>query len=100
MFAHGTGPEGGLKPTAAELLREMESCGMLLDLTHIADQSFWEAVELYTGPLLATHKNCRPHAPRQRQFTDEQLNVIIERGGVIGASMDTWILREKQVIDC
>ena len=100
MYAHGTGPEGGLKPPAAELLREMESCGMLLDLTHIADQSFWEAVELYTGPLLATHQNCRPHAPRQRQFTDEQLNVIIERGGVIGASMDTWILREKQVIDC
>ena len=99
MYAHGTGSEGGLKEPAAELLREMESCGMLLDMTHIADQSFWEAIELFSGPLLATHQNCRALAPGQRQFTDEQLNVIIERGGVIGASMDTWMLWEEEVID-
>ena len=99
MYAHGTGTEGGLRPPAAALLREMESCGMLLDMTHIADQSFWEAVELWSGPLLASHQNCRALAPGARQFSDEQLSVIIERGGVIGASMDTWMLRVEQEVD-
>ncbi len=99
MYAHGTGTEGELKPPAAQLLREMENCGMLLDMTHIADQSFWEALEIYSGPILASHQNCRALAPGMRQFTDEQLNAVIERGGVIGASMDTWMLRETQEVD-
>lgn len=98
-YAQGTGTEGGLRPPAVDLLREMESCGMLLDMTHIADQSFWEALEFYSGPILASHQNCRSLAPGARQFTDEQLKAVIERGGVIGASMDTWMLRETQDID-
>ena len=73
-------------------LREMSSCGMLLDLTHISDESFYEAVDLYKGPVLASHQNCRALVPGQRQFTDDQLRIVIERGGVIGASMDTWML--------
>ena len=91
-YARGTGSEGGLFPPARELLREMKSCGMLLDLTHISDESFFEAVDLYDGPVLASHQNCRALVPGQRQFSDEQLRIVIERGGVIGASMDTWML--------
>lgn len=91
-YAHGTGTPGGLLPPARELLKEMRSIGMILDLTHIADQSFWEAVEIYDGPVLASHQNCRSLVPGERQFTDEQLRVVIERDGVIGASMDTWML--------
>ena len=99
MYAHGTGTEGGLMPPACDLLREMESCGMLLDMTHIADRSFWEALDIYSGPILASHQNCRALAPGMRQFTDQQINAVIERGGVIGASMDTWMLRETQEVD-
>jgi membrane dipeptidase len=91
-YAHGTGTPGGLLPDAGPLLREMEEIGMILDLTHIADESFWEAEELFNGPVLASHQNCRALVPGERQFTDEQLRVIIERGGVIGASMDSWML--------
>ena len=82
-----------------ELLREMQSCGMLLDMTHIADRSFWEALDHFSGPVLASHQNCRALAPGERQFSDEQLQVVIERDGVIGVSMDTWMLREKQEVD-
>jgi len=98
-YAHGTGTSGGLKETAPALLREMAQCGMLLDLTHISDQSFWEALDLYDGPVLASHQNCRALSPGERQFDDAQLRVVIERGGVIGASMDTWMLYPAQVLD-
>ena len=100
-YAHGTGTgtEGGLLPPGPELLREMEACGMLLDTTHIADRSFWEALDHYSGPILASHQNCRALAPGERQFSDGQVRAVIERDGVVGASMDTWMLREKQEID-
>ena len=100
-YAHGTGTgtEGGLLPPGPELLREMEACGMLLDTTHIADRSFWEALDHYSGPILASHQNCRALAPGERQFSDEQIRAVIERDGVVGASMDTWMLREKQDVD-
>ena len=98
-YAHGTGCEGGLMPQTADLLREMSILGILLDLTHIADESFWQAVDLYDGPVLASHQNCRTLVPGQRQFSDQQLALLIERGGVIGASMDTWMLYDQPVLD-
>ena len=98
-YAHGTGSEGGLFAPARDLLREMSACGMLLDLTHISDESFFEAVDLYEGPVLASHQNCRALVPGQRQFSDEQLRIVIERGGVIGASMDTWMLCPWYTLD-
>ena len=91
-WAHGTGSEGGLKPPARELLRIMRDVGMPLDVTHLADESFWDALELWDGPLLASHNNCRSLVPGQRQFSDEQLEAIIERGGVIGCALDAWML--------
>ncbi len=72
---------------------------MILDLTHISDESFWDAIEYYQGPILASHQNCRELVPGERQFTDEQLKLVIERGGVIGASMDTWMLCPWFTID-
>jgi membrane dipeptidase len=98
-YAHGTGSAGGLLGSAVDLLKEMEACGMLLDLTHIADESFWQAVDLYEGPVLASHQNCRALVPGERQFSDEQLQIIIERSGVIGVSMDTWMLHAPPVLD-
>ncbi|MEX2502449.1 MAG: membrane dipeptidase, partial [Trueperaceae bacterium] len=92
VYAHGTGTEGGLKPPAKPLLEAIRSCGMLLDLTHLADQAFWEALDLWDGPVLASHNNCRTLVPGQRQFSDEQLRAIIERGGVIGCALDAWML--------
>ncbi|MAG37059.1 MAG: peptidase M19 [Dehalococcoidia bacterium] len=92
-YAWGTGTTGGLTGLGPPLLREMERLGMILDLTHISDESFWEAVEVYQGVVIASHQNCREICPGQRQFSDDQLRVVIERGGVVGASMDTWMIR-------
>jgi len=91
-YCHGTGSEGGLKERGPELLREMERVGMLLDATHLSDQSFWEALEIYSGPVLASHHNCRALVPGDRQLTDEQIKALIERGAVIGAAFDNWMI--------
>jgi membrane dipeptidase len=91
-YAHGTSTEGGLFPQGPALLREMERVGMILDVTHLSDQSFDEALEVYGGPVLASHHNCRALVPDQRQLTDEQIKRLIARGAVIGAACDAWML--------
>lgn len=97
-YAHGTGTEGGLLPRAGELLDAMNELGMAVDLTHLADESFWEVLDGFEGWVLASHQNCRQLVPGDRQMSDEQLRAIIERDGVIGASMDSWMLYPGWVI--
>jgi membrane dipeptidase len=92
-YAGGTSTELGLTPLGVELVKEMERLGVILDMTHLSDQAFWQALEHYSGPVIASHNNCRALVPHQRQFTDEQLRAIIERGGVVGAAFDAWMLR-------
>ena len=91
-YAHGTGTEGGLFPLGPALLKEMERVGMILDVTHLSDQCFDEALDVYNGPVLASHHNCRALVPNQRQLTDAQIKRLIGRGAVIGAALDTWML--------
>jgi membrane dipeptidase len=91
-YAHGTGTEGGLFPAGVPLLKAMEQVGMILDVTHLSDQSFDEALDNYDGPVLASHHNCRALVPNQRQLTDEQIQRLISRGAVIGTALDTWML--------
>jgi membrane dipeptidase len=91
-YAHGTGAPGGLTPKGRELLRAMEAVGMILDVTHLADKSFWQALDVYHGPVLASHHNCRALVPGDRQLADEQIRALVERGGVVGAAFDSWML--------
>jgi membrane dipeptidase len=92
-YAGGTGTERPLTPDGITLLKEMERLGIVLDLTHFSDQAFWQALDIYTGPVLASHNNCRALVPHQRQFDDDQLRAIIERDGIIGAAFDSWMLQ-------
>lgn len=91
-YAHGTGAPGGLTPKGRELLSAMEKVGMILDVTHLADESFWQALEICRGPVLASHHACRSLVPGDRQLTDEQIKALVERGAVIGAPFDCWML--------
>jgi membrane dipeptidase len=91
-YAHGTNTVGGLFPAGRELLGLMDELGVILDLTHTADDAFWEAINLFKGRVIATHNNCRALVPHQRQFTDDMIRAIIERDGVIGAAMDDWMI--------
>jgi membrane dipeptidase len=97
-YAGGTATEIGLTELGPPLLAEMERLGMVLDLTHCSDQSFWQALERYGGPVLASHNNCRALVPHQRQFADEQIRAIIARDGVIGAALDAWMIKPAWVI--
>jgi membrane dipeptidase len=92
-YAHGTDACGGLTELGRPLLKGMEELGMLLDLTHMCDESFWEAMEVFGGRVLASHQNSRTLVPGVRQFSDEQMRAVIERGGVIGAALDAWMLQ-------
>jgi membrane dipeptidase len=92
-YAGGTGTEMGLTELGVRLLSEMERLEIALDLTHCSDQAFWEALSRFSGPVLASHNNCRALVPHQRQFSDEQLRAIIERDGVIGVALDCWMIK-------
>src|SRR5690606_3382065 len=91
-YAGGTGVEDGLTDLGYQLLDAMQKTGIILDLTHFSDVAFWQALERYSGPVIASHNNCRALVPHQRQFSDEQIKAIIERDGVIGAAFDDWML--------
>ena len=71
----------------------MQRLGVILDLTHLSDPAFWEALSHYDGPVIASHQNCRTLVPQQRQFDDDQLKEIFQRDGVIGAAFDIWMLK-------
>jgi len=90
-YAYGTSLEGGLTEMGRAILPEIRAAGLVLDLTHLADQAFWEAVEGFDGPVQCSHQNCRALVPGERQMDDEQLGAVIERDGVIGAALDAWM---------
>ncbi|GAB4426780.1 MAG: membrane dipeptidase [Bacteroidia bacterium] len=91
-YAFGTNSEGGIGVQGRALLREMEELGMILDATHLCDTSFWEAMDHFGGAVWASHSNCRSLVPDHRQFSDDQLRLLIGRGAVIGAVMDAWMI--------
>jgi membrane dipeptidase len=75
-----------------ELIKKIEELGLILDVTHLSDTCFWEAMNMYNGKLWASHNNCRALVNHNRQFSDEQILEIINRGGVIGVALDAWML--------
>ncbi|SDY68975.1 MULTISPECIES: dipeptidase [Rhodonellum] len=91
-YANGTDATGGLGPNGKELLKEMERLNIILDATHLCDDSFWEALANYNGPVWASHNNCRALVNHNRQFSDDQLKALIERGAVIGGALDAWMM--------
>ena len=91
-YAYGTATDGPLGERGVELLRRMERGGMILDVTHLSDQSMAEALEVFGGPVLASHHNCRSLVPGDRQLTDEQIKRLVQRNAVIGVALDAWML--------
>jgi membrane dipeptidase len=91
-YAAGTDASGGLANRGLELLREMDRLGLILDVTHLTDQGFWQALDHFDGPVWASHCNCRSLVPHQRQLSDEQIRALIARGGVMGMALDAWMM--------
>lgn len=97
-YAHGTDATGGLGRRGRELLKEMERLGVILDVTHLCDVSFWEALDHFAGSVWASHQNCRALVPHNRQFSDEQIKAVIARGGVIGVVLDAWMMKPGWIL--
>lgn len=91
-YAQGTNATGGLGKNGKELLLEMERLNIILDATHLCDDSFWEAMDIFRGNVWASHHNCRSLVDHNRQFSDDQLKELIGRGAVIGGVLDAWML--------
>jgi membrane dipeptidase len=91
-YAQGTDATGGLGPQGRDLLREMERLNIILDATHLCDDSFWEALDHFGGPVWASHNNCRALVNHNRQYSDEQIKALAARGAVIGAALDAWMM--------
>ena len=91
-YAQGTDATGFMGPKGRALLKEMESLNIILDATHLCDDSFWEALEHFRGPVWASHNNCRTLVNHNRQFSDDQMKELIRRGAVIGGVLDAWMM--------
>ena len=91
-YANGTDATGKMGPDGLALLKEMERLNIIMDATHLCDDAFWQAMDYFNGPVWASHNNCRTIVNHNRQFSDEQLKVLIERDAVIGAAMDAWMI--------
>ena len=96
-YAAGTGMTDGLTAQGKDLVKEMDNLNIILDATHLTDKGFEEALSIFKGPVWASHHNCRALVNHQRQLTDDQIKVLIERDAVIGGVFDTWMLTDNWV---
>lgn len=91
-YAQGTDATGFMGPKGKALLKEMENLKIILDTTHLCDDSFWEAMDNFHGAVWASHNNCRALVNHNRQFSDDQIRELIRRGAVIGGVLDAWMM--------
>jgi membrane dipeptidase len=92
IYANGTNATGGFNSRGFELLKEMSRMRVILDVTHLSDECFREAMERHEGPVWASHSNARALVPHNRQFDDAQIRTLAQRNAVIGVAMDAWML--------
>jgi membrane dipeptidase len=91
-YAQGTNATGGLGKDGRALLKKMEDLNIMLDATHLCDDSFWEALNHFKGNVWASHNNCRALVDHNRQFSDDMIRELVNRGAIIGGVMDTWMI--------
>jgi membrane dipeptidase len=102
LFAHGvpfrfphspnTGP--GLTDAGKDLVRACNRLGIMIDLSHLNEQGFWDVTALSQAPLVATHSNSHALCPITRNLTDKQLDAIKESDGIVGLNFAVSMLRE------
>lgn len=91
-YANGTDASGRLNSMGKELLRKMEELNIILDATHLCDDAFWDALDLFHGAVWASHNNCRALVDHNRQFSDDMIKALAARGAVIGLALDAWMM--------
>lgn len=91
----------GLSRFGRELVSEANRLGVLLDVSHLSETGFWEVAQLSTQPIIASHSNCRAICNHPRNLTDDQIRMLIQKGGVIGLTFVPPFVtkQEKATID-
>lgn len=92
--------DGGLTNFGVEVLGKAEELGILIDLSHINEAGFWDALEVTSFPVMVSHSNARALCDNPRNLTDDQILAIAERDGVIGAvAIPSFVDRERPTIE-
>jgi membrane dipeptidase len=89
----------GLSPFGKEVVAEMNELGMMIDLSHASDETFWDCVRLSTAPVVATHSCCRALCGHRRNLTDEMLKALGEKDGYVGINFYPAFLSERFLSD-
>lgn len=96
-YAGGTDAAGPLTPEGHQLVRELDRFGIIHDASHLAEESFWNLLDLTAGPIIASHSNCRAIVPGDRHLTDDMIRAIAKRGGAIGVNFfDKFLLHPTE----
>jgi membrane dipeptidase len=94
-YSGGTHTPGPLTELGRELMGEMERTGLILDVSHMAEASFFDALKLFHGPVIASHSNCRTIVPTDRQLSDEMISALVAREAVIGTVLYNKFLQPE-----
>ena len=86
---------GGLSPFGREVVAEMNALGMMIDLSHASDQTFWDCIKLSEAPVIATHSSCRALCGHRRNLTDEMLRALGEKEGYVGINFYPFFLSDR-----
>ncbi|MBQ8834599.1 MAG: membrane dipeptidase [Oscillospiraceae bacterium] len=95
--SHRTG--GGLTDRGREYVKEAQRLGMLIDVSHISDEGFWDIMKITNAPVIATHSNSRAVWNSSRNLTDDMFRAIVETGGVAGLNMYAGFIGEEDTAD-
>src|SRR3954469_10535230 len=85
----------GLAPFGKEVVREMNRLGMIVDVSHVADKTFYDVLAVSTKPVIATHSSCRALSDVVRNMTDDMLKALAKNGGVVGINFGEGFVNQK-----
>lgn len=86
---------GGLREQGKDFVRQAQSLGLYIDVSHLSEAAFWDLMQMTQQPILASHSNCRSLQENSRNLRDEQLAAIAETGGVVGLNLYVPFLGER-----
>lgn len=93
--ARGNGEHNGVSALGREVIKEMNRTGMMVDLSHASEKSFYDALELSETPIVCSHSSCKSLCDHPRNLTDEQMKALAHRGGVMQVCLYSGFLRKE-----
>ena len=85
----------GLTPFGKDVVREMNRLGMMVDISHTADKTFYDALEVSRAPIIASHSSCRAISDNTRNMTDDMIRALAAKGGTIEINFDCAYLSQR-----